>query len=310
MGILDSKTRILDVIITQEGRRQIANGKLIIEHSSFSDDQTFYRKDIASGTIDASSRIFFEASSQRQDSIATEADDSGLLLPFPMTSGYEVVNGGIVSGSVGSQVAVTGSSFVALAENVLNTSLQNFSQLMPLATHDEIFDDSQFELSSESISFTLNEDNPLSIQSHWSVNINDVDSLMEDQKFSHIKNFMYLPPITKKNEGETSTKELADYVKLTPDDYEFSRLEEDFSTLQKRGLHNSVQFIQTSRRSRLLLQMFEVDKTKLRKLDVYKYKTFTESNSVGQTDVYFAGKLVPDQNGSYTFIHLFTLAFR
>ena len=44
MGILDNKTRFIDLVITQEGKRQIASGKLRAEFASISDTATFYSK--------------------------------------------------------------------------------------------------------------------------------------------------------------------------------------------------------------------------------------------------------------------------
>ena len=41
-GILDKKKRILDFIITEEGRNQAANGELRIHYASFSDSAAFY----------------------------------------------------------------------------------------------------------------------------------------------------------------------------------------------------------------------------------------------------------------------------
>jgi len=44
MGILDKKTRFIDLVITQEGKRQIAAGKLRAELASLSDGTAFYDK--------------------------------------------------------------------------------------------------------------------------------------------------------------------------------------------------------------------------------------------------------------------------
>jgi hypothetical protein len=73
MGILDSKSRILDTILTLEGRRQIADGKLKVEWVSLSDSFTFYESDLVSGSTDATQRLFFEASHSPQDQITFEA---------------------------------------------------------------------------------------------------------------------------------------------------------------------------------------------------------------------------------------------
>jgi hypothetical protein len=81
-GILDPKSRIMDVLLTEEGRRQLANGSIRIEYASFSDSSTFYEMDILSGSSDPSNRLFFECSSSPYDQITFETDDGGLLNPL------------------------------------------------------------------------------------------------------------------------------------------------------------------------------------------------------------------------------------
>ena len=83
-GILDSKQRIMDVIITEEGRRQVATGELRIEFASFTDAHTFYEASGSAGDIasDASHRLFLEAFNRPQDQIVLETDDVGQLIPF------------------------------------------------------------------------------------------------------------------------------------------------------------------------------------------------------------------------------------
>jgi hypothetical protein len=81
-GILDNKSRVLDTILTNEGKRQIARGDLKVEYISYSDVGTYYAKDLISGSADASSRLYFEQCSLPQDQITFEADDSGNIKPF------------------------------------------------------------------------------------------------------------------------------------------------------------------------------------------------------------------------------------
>ena len=50
----------MDVVITDQGRRQMASGKMKIEFASISDAQVFYEYDAASGSTDATDRIYFE----------------------------------------------------------------------------------------------------------------------------------------------------------------------------------------------------------------------------------------------------------
>ena len=78
-GILDSKTRFIDLIITQEGKRQIASGKLRAEYASLSDSQVFYDKNEIGNVSD---RIYFQAMDSPNNVIVLEKDDSGKLIEF------------------------------------------------------------------------------------------------------------------------------------------------------------------------------------------------------------------------------------
>lgn len=81
-GILDNKSRILDAILTIEGRRQMAAGSFQVSYASFSDSDVAYLPDADDGHADVSSRVYLEATNLPQDQITFEADDSGRLIPF------------------------------------------------------------------------------------------------------------------------------------------------------------------------------------------------------------------------------------
>lgn len=96
-GILDNKKRIMDTIVTQEGRRQLSSGKFTIKYASFTDGNVFYEADLSAGTSDATIRVPFEAVNKFQDNIVFETDDSGNLLSY-QGDGVELnADGSIVS---------------------------------------------------------------------------------------------------------------------------------------------------------------------------------------------------------------------
>src|SRR5690242_15317363 len=99
MGLLDSKSRILDTLVTLEGRRQISTGKLKIEWISLTDTATFYEADLVSGSTDATRRLYLEACQLPQDQITFEADDSGRLMSFKNDKGLIISAGNILSGT-------------------------------------------------------------------------------------------------------------------------------------------------------------------------------------------------------------------
>ena len=82
-GILNKKERMLDLIVTHEGRRQAAQGQLKIAYATFTDMHTFYQ---ASGSFNvaepADSRLFFEAANRVQDVVVPELEPGNSLRPF------------------------------------------------------------------------------------------------------------------------------------------------------------------------------------------------------------------------------------
>jgi hypothetical protein len=82
MGILDSKSRIIDAIITVEGRRQMAEGTFNVSFATFTDNDVVYESDLIEGHVDPTDRIYLEAKSLPQDQIIFEANDSGKIVPL------------------------------------------------------------------------------------------------------------------------------------------------------------------------------------------------------------------------------------
>ena len=82
-GILDSKERVIDFIITPNGRSQISSGRLKIEFASLSDTQTFYRSaSLDRVADDASDRVYFETNSSPSDTISPELEAGTFLKGF------------------------------------------------------------------------------------------------------------------------------------------------------------------------------------------------------------------------------------
>jgi hypothetical protein len=79
-GILDKKSRILDAILTSEGRRQMSEGTYNVSYVTFSDYGVSYIPDSENGHEDPTDKIYFEACNLPQDQITFEANDSGRLV--------------------------------------------------------------------------------------------------------------------------------------------------------------------------------------------------------------------------------------
>ena len=158
-GILDAKTRIIDFIITNEGKSNLAaDGGLNVSYISFSDNSTFYKQLYTTGSMrnyaaDASGRLMIEANS-------TKADD----------------------------IFIHSSSNVSA--NLLN-SFEKFSNLRLISTIPKSRSLESFKLSETKIEFDLNMKDL-----KFKEGITEyLDFIFENRKFQHILNYKYLPPI-------------------------------------------------------------------------------------------------------------------
>jgi len=325
-GFLDNKSRVMDTIITLEGRRQIAEGKLRIEYVSFTDNATFYDLDLLSGSADPSNRIYVEQTSLMQDRITFEADDSGKIKPFKNASniiGSLAGNIVYIAQSISSPKLefLAGSSFASLAEKLLGSSIQNFQSLQVLGTKNYVFEDDDFQSSPEKLKFNVTDQLPLSI-AEKTRNINDLPALLFDKSFSNVKNFKYLPPINKvydkslnkssaavinqnligKYDNGEGGVEASDEKK-----YPYKNLEEDLSLLKSYGFSKTILFDPTSLSNNLVSQIFESTNSALQKLDIVDYGPYVYNNVLKH--VFFVGKVLVDDNNCQTFIKMFTLVF-
>jgi len=219
-GILDSKTRIMDVIITNEGRRQMTSGRLRAEFISFTDSQAFYEKSLASGSTDATSRIYFEATSKLQDSIVLEADDSGNLMQFDFSPKHTLIGDQLFTVTDRSPdlsnyqflLHNTGSSFASVGSMLVTASINNFKNQMMIGTRNGVESDlpgDGFTLDKQSISFKIRNYSPFKDGAwHEKINIDAIEPIFIDKRLSHLPNFKFLSPIT--SDGD----QLGDYINL------------------------------------------------------------------------------------------------
>lgn len=326
MGILDSKSRILDVILTQEGRRQMAQGDLRVEYASFTDDSTFYKKDLISGSADATQRIYLEASSLPKDQITFEANDAGKLNPFKNIDCINVHDGKIVSSSIVISNSVTtisgtyenmtilsGIEFASTANKLLQSSIDNFKNLQIIGTKNTFLDNEKFELSKNDVTFTITKEFPIKSSNINEQYLTKLEGLISDPRLSNQVNFKFLPPISKKDNVNQSNllgeyKNLGQKNSLTIND-----IVQELSYYELHGYCKKLKFDPTSNNNNIISQFFEVSNNELQKLDVIDYGRHHWFNSTTQSSkswhVFFVGKVFTDDANDDTFIHLFTLVF-
>lgn len=333
MGILDNKRRIMDVVLTNEGRRQLASGELKIRFATFSDASSCYDADVVSGSANAGDRIYLEAASLPQDNIVPEADDSGALMPFGTHGEYllqsgqlfkntlSLATGSTISGSSKNLEAVSGTQFASLIEGILTGSIDNFDRLRTIASWDPDVEEQGFSIGPSSVEFPLLSTGPIADSRFFARSVNSMESIFNDPRFSQVSNFQYLPPINRipdKNvdrgvESNVKSHRIANYVPWgtvinKTDSYKALMLE--LKSYEDTGFCRRFSIDPTSRENNLMCQFFEIGDSSAKKLDTVHFGRFnTRDRASPVIDVFFAGRIFIDDNGSQTFLHLFTLVF-
>lgn len=345
-GLLDNKSRIIDAILTYEGRRQMAENTFVVKYASFSDSHVVYLRDDEEGHYDPTKRIYLESFNTPYDQIIFEADDAGNLIPFRQhnSMGFNssmgvstgssfwtsFVNGKIksklqllstssnVTGSFLEQT-VFGSNFASQIQGILTSSFDNFKQLRVIGSADSLFEDQNFALSTNEIEFKIfNNSETLQMMSPTSANT--IDTLFNDEKLRNVINFRYLPPIKKSsfNIDKTNLQEiksnnllLGDYPAWGPiESLNYPDLKNELKNYENSS--KTITFDPTSRDNQIVAQFFEITENEAKKLDVIDYGKISDNSTNSKAfthHVFFIGKVISDDTGSDCFVHLFTIVF-
>ena len=320
-GILNNKERMIDFLITEEGKRQATSGQMKIEYASFTDMHTFYAPSSSFGggnpsalpgvAEDASDRIFFEATDRFQDVIVPELEAGNSLRPFRTTDfvfdGQVVASGTYRVGYQKKLNIITGAQIKDISARSLEGITQNFNDLRILATTDPFAVTTGFELSNTSGSFYFWNNMPMARSFDGKISLEAAESLFSDRRFSHFSNFSYLPPVNKPTPGSLTGVPLGIYPKLNETEIlTYDQLQKSLDGKQKMEIN----FTDTSRDNNLVGQIFEFSSTGVEKLSIIDFGEFDDDDpfSPGKR-VFFVGKMYRDSNGAETFMNIFTVVF-
>ena len=304
-GILDSKSRVFDTLVTSEGRRQIASGELQIKFASFTDRQVVYASGTDGYLEDPGRTIYFEAHSDNNDSVIIETDTDGTLMPFKSDE-YTAHNGYFfASGST----AQTG-SIDLISKEIMANAVDSFSRQMIIGTnpmYPSAFN-SSFSVVPNKETFYINDTTPVPSGSLKTQYIDDLPSIFQDGRFSNFRNYLFLPPITKRASNMPGDK-LGDYSKINA-----TMTRSAFKTSLPKYPQRRFYFDKNSSDSNLIGQIFEQHGNKLEKLallelGVYSNNRVSNPESSPSAHYYYAGKLYRDSAGNLIFVNLFILEF-
>jgi len=304
--MLDPKKRLVDTIITEEGKRQLAAGTFKPVFYSFSDVSAVYsRSDTevsgSSPEQNLATLVAFEAMSLPQDQVAFESDDAGNLAVFNSKNNYfqvpsdittdlsqsvlRIIGGSLVQGwNLEQPSSVTASVlFSSLANSILSGSYDNFRRLGLLQSPDLLYPDrNQFRVSTGSVSFTVDDQlaGKMFRGGMQTGTLEATPDMYADKHLSHADAFQFLPPVNKlPATGNVSGVTLGNYFAAIPGLTKIesvSDLVREFNQPNGPGVlpRETIVFSETTTTNQLMCQVFEVGNAKLSKLDVIDFGVF------------------------------------
>ena len=347
-GILNSKERMIDFIITPQGRRQIADGRMKVEFASVTDRHTFYTSsNIDKVAEDASQRVFFETYSSPSDMIFPEVDgtsEAGNVQPFRAGNlsidGKIFASGTFNTGSVKFRDVLTGSKIVDKAEELSIGLLKHFEGLQLLGSEDSFSNSSGFALSAQTGSFVITDQDVIMNSGRGiylkdimpeismlnslndrpqlrpspqdgKVDLDNIPSLHTDPRFSHLPNYRYLPPRNLPLPLQLPDDPdliLGRYPNLSSGNDMYADIHPTGSLATRQNF--LLEFEDTSRDNNLACQVLEFSSNGVEKLSIVDYGIVPDpEDETVFRHIFFLGKMLKDGTGSHTFINIFTIAF-
>lgn len=317
-GILNPKSRIMDLIMTQEGKRQLAAGDFKVRYASFTDRGTYYDQTSVTGSYDSAvERPLFEASNLPFDSITIEANDHGNVLAVGVNVNNDgnrilIADGKISTAKDGSPFlndANTDSRFASLVDEIIGNTTANFKKQSIIASRDPVDNSDQFVVSTNDVNFQYSNKGPIPGED-LVPSINQAPSLFTHKRFSNSLNFSYLPPVVKVND---KPQVMGDYPNVKDaDSYTYEELVTDLvgnDPENPRCPNQTIRFVETSQTNDIAFQAFELGSSTVKKLDMVDFGEFNVADDIDHPTkrVVFLGKVFVDSYGSTTYANIFTI---
>ena len=265
-GILDKKQRVMDVIVTQNGKRQLRNGTFNVAYVSYSDKDIEYISDDGVTAADVSNHLTFEAYSSVYDTIIPEIDNIDGTVSYEQTKNYVIKNGLLLKQTENGNFPVTGSADLYDASlEIFNKSIDSFDKLDALGVDDELSGIGEFDIKVKSNRYlTLVKPQKIATSEYerevqrkaMAKIMSNFPGLLNDNKFRNSKTHEYLHPQFKAING--SMQNFGEFSSVLTEEKDASY--DDFYTKEKLLEKNvtKIDITNNTNYNDLLGQIFEI----------------------------------------------------
>lgn len=197
-GILDRKERILDVILTEEGYKQMQNGDIRFVYATFSDKDSVYHSDENNIFLSGNINFRHEASSNYFDYISPEIDlnrGANYNITLGDTNAISILEN-LNNLNDQTQTFLTASSKI---DSHISDLLKKHTILLTTSSldKDELVLKGNYNID-EYYHYNIN-NNTAETSIQDIVNVNEINLIKDDARFSDKLNYLFLPPVNKNN---------------------------------------------------------------------------------------------------------------
>ena len=295
-GVLDSKNRVMDVILTDIGRDQMNRGEFEVSFVSFSDKGAEYIDDGTGVAADITDRLYFETYSSPSDEIVPEISNEGdFTLTKKISPSLTVNNGVLFEKTATGYAQVDGFANIGSFTNILPG---RFKSLQIIRSYNEVDD---FEISKTEVS--LKTSNKVSTQLPEGIDL--IKPILVDQRFTGTINTLYLPPTTI-NGGKVTP--LRAFNRFGPENSEKNVLNE---IREKSWASSRIEIgsIDNFDEYNILGQAFVKQDQTVRKYLVVDAGEYLSDKNEIMMQVYHLGFIYKDEMGTSKFSRAFSLVF-
>jgi uncharacterized protein YqgQ len=291
-GILNKKERVIDMIVTEYGRREMARGNFEVEFVSFSDrgiDYQMLEDDVLD--LENSSIISFEAYSRGSDVIIPELDnESSFSLSGQLAPGIKMESGQLV------EVDVIGETRIKdfdLGTYPTDFADKNFKSHQILRDDDNI---KKFKASPDVNSFSISSESRDALNS---IEKTTLPPISRDPRLGNSLVTKLLPPTVTYNGVDVAMMQYDTFGNLITKEEVVEELK------SKSHGHSNVSLGEDFKKYDIFGQIFMKRNQAIEKLVIIEVNEFFDSDGKAQSKVFHCGKIFKDssENGAVSRFH-------
>lgn len=324
-GILNSKERILDVLMTNFGLEKLVIGGSRIKYFSFSDSEVSYSDIEMTSSKIPEYKIITEANNSNLDSLLVQMFKEKELSAGDIVQKTDAIddivkdivikNGTFFSSSINLNNSLI-DKLDLVSEQFLNSIHTEFKEAKPLYTLNNLFEDDEFQISSNEISFNIAQLSNQVINNN--ISFNSMSPIFLDERVTNVYNkYKYLPAVFYDESG--NKKNLSTNIAATSV-FNNNIQQEKIIKSEQNNLFFDLNFDLTSLRNTNILQCFTINskenlnfstKKQFNNLFIFDHgiKNLKISNQLENCRLLLVGTVLYNNSIPYYF-NLFDIIFR